>query len=170
MFEFSLAETAPTEFFVSEYPRLEDGMPFPNDPDKIRWRAAWNKDYSGEVLGIELRCYPVSKLTPKGAWIDPFAWREHQSAGVVWHMSRGLDRWVSNDGGQAWAKRTKEEAMDSLTHRFNRWGPRLRNDVAYFVQCAAALKAIHPDKAKVADLHLTILRDYVSDAIERKDD
>lgn len=112
----------------------------PEDPAVLRWRARWNVD--GEIVsGIRLEAFPVVKLTPAGAWIDHQAWHWYDG----WRMS-GQKRWVSNDGGAAWAKPTKEEALRSIAIRYIRWASRIASDVAYFRVVGHVLGELMPDR------------------------
>lgn len=126
-------------------------------PDEVRWRAAWNKDWEGEVKGIELRCYPVIKTTPQGAWIDQYAY--HNGA---WKLS-GQKRWVSNDGGQAWAKPTRSDAVNSIAYRYQRWASRMQRDINYFRACGQVLGVLMPEKKQLADDMLTLVASTISD-------
>lgn len=113
---------------------------FPENPDLVRWRAWWDWDAYGETLhGIELRCYPVIKVTPLGAWIACSSIHHGE-----WVLS-GQKRWVSNDGGQAWAKPTKADALFSIAYRFSRWGTRLSNDINRYMTVAHALTELMPN-------------------------
>lgn len=131
---------------------------FGDDPDNLRWRAWWDKNYDGKVLGIKLECYPVVRQTPCGAWINPVAWIYHRydetgvEVGHGWsEPSKQLLRWVGNESGQAWAKKTQQAAIDSLLYRFQRWGRRMGQDLGYFLAVAHALGEIYPDKKAMAE-------------------
>lgn len=104
-------------------------------PDEVRWRAWWDH-YKDTVRGIDLRCYPVIKTTAQGAWIDPDAY--HHGG---WQFS-GNQRWVSNIGGQAWAKPKREEALHSLAIRYERWGGRLAQDIGYYRAAGSVMAAL----------------------------
>ncbi len=119
----------------------------PDDPVSLRWRAWWDRSYDRTVRGIEAKCYPVVRTTPKGAWIDPHAYRN----GDEWSQPyKELLRWVSNDGGQAWAKPTQADALNSLVERYRRWASRIGGDIDYFVQASEALKVLMPDREWIA--------------------
>ncbi len=138
-------------------PRITESISeeMPDDPALLRWRAWWNKGWDGKMLGVELRCYPVVRKTPKGAWIDPHGYRQWGSGKMEWAEPRKeLLRWVSNDGGQAWAKQTRQDAIDSLIYRHKRWAIRILNDITYFMGASNALSALFPDKADQADMAL----------------
>lgn len=131
-----------------------------DDPNSHRWRAYWERDYDGTITGIELVPYPVVKLTPQGAQIDPHAWREWQTAGRAWHLT-GDKRFVTNTGDQAWAKPTQERALHSVAVRLTRWARRLHNDQQNIRQAAHVLQQLRPDDAwlgKEAKDRLTIDR------------
>lgn len=140
--------------------RKEPTGDFGDDPDSLRWRAWWSKSVFGDggVNGIELKCYPVVRLTPAGAWIDPEAYR---CDGVWSPPYKELLRWVSNEGGAAWAKRTQEEALQSLAIRYERWSNRILGDIEYFLGATKALKSLIPARAKSADDGMKRLREYV---------
>jgi hypothetical protein len=101
-----------------------------DDPSAHRWRAWWLQGYSDlPVDGIELRAYPVTRLTPVGAWIDTDAFREatkqpweEGAPGLAWTKADWhKTRWVSDTSGAAWAKPTREAAIYSLAKRLDRW-------------------------------------------------
>ncbi len=117
---------------------------FGDDKTAHRWRAQWDTDYDGSIRGIALTAYPVVKLTPQGAWVDPLAWREWRNEGQSWHLT-GEKRWVSNTGGQAWAKRTQEEALHSIAIRLERWARHVFSDTRKLREAAAALRTLRPD-------------------------
>lgn len=115
-----------------------------DDADQMRWRAYWDKSYYGEIRGVIVKPYPVIKTTPQGAWIDPLAYWHG-----VWNLSdKALHKWVSNDGGQAWAKPTRQIAIDSLIYRHKRWSSRILNDIIYFRNVTNALGALFPQEAR----------------------
>lgn len=120
------------------------GEQFGDSPKEHRWRAWWDHDSKGNVIGIELACYPVVKATAAGAWVDPDAYHHGE-----WALS-GRKRWVSDDGGAAWAKRTQAEALASLAIRHERWGNRLRRDIGHFMSASAALTRLLPKHARHA--------------------
>jgi len=123
---------------------IPPGPDFAENPGLVRWRAWWFKD--GETVGgIELRAYPVVKLTPAGAWIDPDAYHDGS-----WQFS-GNRRWVSDDGGQAWAKPTQKAALLSIAVRYQRWASRLARDIDYFLAAGETLKVLMPDWAERSD-------------------
>lgn len=110
----------------------------PDSPDEYRWRAWWDS-VNDSVIGIRFERYPVLKKTPVGAWIDRHAWLHG-----TWTLS-GDRKWVSDMGGAAWAKPTKDEALRSIIIRYRKWASRLRSDVDYFRAAGNALKTIRPD-------------------------
>jgi hypothetical protein len=132
---------------------------FDDDPSTLRWRAWWNFTYDVQACaGVELICYPVLKLTPAGAWIDPIAYHHGE-----WVTHETCKRWVSNDGGQAWAKSTQQDALDSLLIRHKRWASRLHSDVAKFRCTLAAIEKLFPDRMAAA----VDLLDMVGSAAKR---
>jgi hypothetical protein len=109
-----------------------------DDPDRIRWRATWHRDYgTGLPVGIELTPYPVARKTPCGAWVDPHAYRqatkqpwEDGAPGYEWLLSdKGLWKFVHDGSGSAWAKPTRAAALRSLGIRLCRWSSAVRRDV-----------------------------------------
>lgn len=117
-------------------------------PDLHRWRAQWS-DSDDAVDGIQLVAYPVVSVTPKGAWIDQHAWRERQRDGLAWHLS-GEKRWVSNDGAQAWAKPTQEQALVSIAVRLHRWSQKLYHETRRLRAAAEVLKVLRPQDQSFA--------------------
>src|SRR5690606_20016976 len=93
-----------------------------------------------DTVGIRLQCYPVLKVTPAGAWIDPEAYHHGE-----WVTHENFKRWVSNKGGQAWAKPTQAAALESLTIRYQRWAGRLSSDINFFMAASHTLKTIMPE-------------------------
>ena len=112
-------------------------------PELYRWRAQWFTD-DGIVTGIELAAHPVVSVTPHGAWIDQHAYRQMQRDGLAWNLS-GEKRWVSNDGGQAWAKPTQEAALHSIAVRLQRWAQNVYRDAKRVHSAARVLKTLRPD-------------------------
>lgn len=139
--------TSPTS--TKEEPKITIHDDLGDDPNSHRWRAYWERDYDGTITGIELVPYPVVKLTPQGAQIDPRAWREWQTAGRVWHLT-GDKRFVTNTGDQAWAKPTKERALHSVAVRLERWARQIRRNYAAVQQAAEVLGQLRPDDAYLA--------------------
>lgn len=132
-----------------------------DDPNAFRWRAWWDRSVSDEVIGIKLKPYPVVRVTPAGAWIDPVAYR----CGGSWSQPyKELLRWVSNDGGAAWAKPSQQVAIDSLLYRYRRWGQRCARDLSYFIAAGETLKELFPDKARAADEAFRALRARIEGA------
>lgn len=149
----------PAKMTIRKYP----GDEFGDSPDEHRWRAWWDNDGLGEsVRGIILRCYPVTKLTPCGAWVDPDAWTQHGRNGIEWNKRHGFARWVSNDGGAAWAKRTQKEALASIAVRHARWAQRIVGDARYFIEASRALRLLMPDRAEQAERSLRELASFVA--------
>ena len=135
--------------------RKDSFVDMQDDPDAHRWRAWWDQSVIDEVIGIKLQPYPVVRVTPAGAWIDPHAYR----SGDSWSQpNKELLRWVSNDGGAAWAKPSQQLAIDSLLYRYRRWGQRCARDLSYFIAAGETLKELFPAKARVADEAFGVLR------------
>lgn len=131
---------------------------FEDDKSSLRWRASWNKHFDGSILGVDVRCYPVVRETPCGAWIDQHAYREWRDGGWDWSQPyHDLLKWVSNDGGAAWAKPTKQEALYSLVYRHKRWSSRILNDICYFMEASEALAELFPESKEQADYGLRSL-------------
>lgn len=138
-------------------------------PEKHRWRAQWEDSFGDRrIAGIALTAHPVVRRTPCGAWIDPFAysqathqpWEEGSPANEwVTTADRRLWKWVSDDGGQAWAKPTREDAIRSIAIRLTRWATKLRNDNEKLTEAAAALRTLRPDLARFADQASTTIGD-----------
>lgn len=147
-------------------PEIKMMTNWPNfdDPAKHRWRAGWgwHTFYSGMVEpppDIFLRAYPVMKITPCGVWIstksyvgqvdfaadpehDRYAWRIYDAD----DPSRW--RWVSNDGAQAWAKPTREEAVHSIVIRLSRWAPLVSRDMRKVRGAAETVERLFGDRYK----------------------
>jgi hypothetical protein len=108
-----------------------------NDPDHIRWRAMWESGWEdGLPVGIELRCYPVVRKTPCGAWIatqagrqDTRQPREEGAPAYEWVHYSGPQKFVYDKSSAAWAKPTIDEALRSLGIRLRRWSARVRRDI-----------------------------------------
>lgn len=141
-----LAFLQPDEISITKRPEFDD------DPSRLRWRAWWTWVYGGQIEGVELICYPVIKVTPTGAWIDPTAYHFGE-----WSIHPELKRWVSNDGGSAWAKPTQQLALDSLLIRHNRWASRLCGDVAKFRSTLAAIEKLFPERHEAAKALLAVI-------------
>lgn len=130
-----------------------------DDPEKHRWRAQWKIGYGDKrIAGIDLTAHPIVRRTECGAWIDPSAYTELEQwseggATYRWQTSddKRLWKWVSDDGGQAWAKPTREAAIQSLAIRLTRWAVKLRNDNEKLIEAADALRIIRPDLALFAN-------------------
>ena len=147
------------EMKIRKYPDDEFG----DAPDEHRWRAWWDSESGdGAVRGIVLRCYPVTKVTPCGAWIDPNAWTQNGRDGVEWNKWHGGAKWVSNDGGAAWAKRTQKEALASLAIRHARWAQRIIHDARYFIEASRALTVLMPDREEQSRRAIRELAAFVS--------
>jgi hypothetical protein len=144
------AEPTPTEPSIN-WARLCDDLG--DNPATHRWRAGWDKNWDGVVIGIELRAYPVVKLTPQGAQIDPEAWREYKTSGTGWHLT-GEKRFVTNTGAQAWAKPTQEDALHSIAVRLERWARQVYRDTVKVRQAAAIVQALRPDDGYLAETAL----------------
>jgi hypothetical protein len=126
------APPAPAPSITHAYREFEEV----DDPDRIRWRATWKRDYStGLPVGIELTPYPVARKTPCGAWLDPLAFRElkewtEAGARREWLLSdKRLWKFVHDRSRSAWAKPTRDEALKSLCYRLIRWSQAVRRDV-----------------------------------------
>jgi len=149
-----------TPFNVEEYltPRLlqgpRDGVELGDNADTHRWRAFWEHAWNeGEPTHILLRPYRVIRKTPYGAWIDPDS-HGHLIAGVwEWNTENQPQkpRWVSNNGAQAWAKPTREEALISITIRLCRWSQLLRSNAEKAMKSAKAIETLFPERAWAAD-------------------
>lgn len=141
----------------SEKPRLIIvGENLGDNPETHRWRAWWERLWSGSTTGIRLSPYKVLKATSCGVWIDPFSYGKQTPNGWEWQdFGHGNRRWVSNDGGQAWAKPTQQEALHSLAIRLCRWGLRLRQDVDRMTASAHALAVIMPERKAYAETALS---------------
>ena len=109
-----------------------------DDPDRIRWRAHWDSNYStGLPGGIFMECYPVVRKTYAAAWIDPHACRqatkqpwEEGAPAYEWTLSdSSLHKLVYDKSGSAWAKPTRAAALHSLGVRLTRWSAKARRDV-----------------------------------------
>lgn len=138
-----------------------------DNPDTHRWRAWWATSYDNIVTGVELLAYPVTGLTPSGAWIDTIAGRqaskqpwEEGAPGYEWafYAAPRKDKWMANGSGSAWAKPTRDEAVRSLAVRLTRWTGHLARDVKRARQCAEALAKLRPDLPSYADKALLNLR------------
>jgi hypothetical protein len=125
-------------------------------PDQHRWRAQWS-DADDRVDGIRLVAHPVVSVTPRGAWIDQHAWRERRADGLGWHLS-GSKRWVSNDGGQAWAKPTQEAALLSIAVRLHRWSQKLYHEIQRLHAAAEVLKVLRPQDQSYAHRAIETMR------------
>lgn len=117
---------------------------FSDDMRAHRWRASWDKTWHGKVQGILITPYAVVKNTECGAWIDPHSY---------WHGEWNLCahdgcKWVRNDSGQAWAKPTRQLAIESLIYRHRRWSSRILNDIIYFRDVTNALGVLFPDEVE----------------------
>ena len=130
-----------------------------DEPDKHRWRASWVTAWDESLIcGIQLDAYPVLRLTPTGAWIDPVAMRqatkqpwEDGAPGMEWITHLGHKRWVGNVSGSAWAKRTKEDAILSIAIRLTRWAQKCANDHARAMAAVETLRVLRPDMPSYAD-------------------
>lgn len=143
---FDLAPEAPT---IITYPQAASFEP-KDAPNELRWRAQWH-EYSLDCgpMCIALQAYPVDSVTPCGAWVRPHGfWRGHE-----WEPKQEWEtlRWVSNTGGAAWAKPTREEALYSLSIRLTRWTGRLARDVGRARAATQALRMLRPEDAAAAD-------------------
>lgn len=128
-----------------------------DDPAKHRWRAWWAQgDVSNAVAGIELRAYPVIKPTPCGVWIDEWAYREwvygENDPYQIWTSRIFKKRFVHDKSGQAWAKPTQDEAIESLAIRLCRWSSRIAADARRANSAADALAKLRPDLADFAEM------------------
>ncbi len=122
-----------------------------DEPAKLRWRGHWDAR-SDDVISIAVQAYPVVRTTTCGAWIDPDAYVqatrqpwEEGAPGYDWVLSGTDLKWVSNDGSQAWAKQTREEAIFSLAVRLSRWAGRLHQERARCRAAAESLAILRPD-------------------------
>lgn len=140
--EYHAVELAPKIYKGYNMEDLDDA------PGLHRWRAQWSNSEES-VDGIQLVAYPVVSVTPKGAWIDTHAWRDQHRDGPGWHLS-GVKRWVSNDGAQAWAKPTQEQALVSIAVRLHRWSQRLYHETRRLRAAAEVLKVLRPQDQSFA--------------------
>lgn len=120
-------------------------------PNEVRWRASWfDHGYlDGAHMSIAIQAYPVDSVTPCGAWVRPNGFWH----GNEWEPKQAWEtlRWVSNTGGAAWAKPTREEALYSLSIRLTRWTERLARDVGRAMAATQALRMLRPEDAVAAD-------------------
>lgn len=127
-----------------------------DSPHDHRWRAVFGDNE------IHLQAYKVVKQTPTGVWISEggYGWYAgdwhpyDQQAGELRHC-----RWVGNDSGQAWAKKTRDEAIKSLAIRLTRWASRLSARASEAVANANMLAALRPDLEQYADAARNYLED-----------
>lgn len=123
-------------------PTIRYAHDFGDDMRAHRWRATWDKTWDDKVQGIVVTPYAVVKNTECGAWIDPHSYWHGE-----WNLcSPDVRRWVRNDSGQAWAKPTRQIAIDSLIYRHKRWASRILNDIIYFRDVTNALGILFPDE------------------------
>jgi hypothetical protein len=143
---FGLAPDAPT---IITYPQASIFEP-KDAPNEFRWRAQWH-EYSldDSPMCIALQAYPVDSVTRCGAWVRPDAFW----SGGGWEPKRDWERcrWVSNTGGAAWAKPTREEALHSLAVRLTRWTGRVARDVRRVKAATEALRMLRPQDVIFAD-------------------
>ena len=106
-----------------------------DDPESIRWRAIWGRDYStGLPRGIWMYAYPVVRKTREAAWINTNPLRQLKR----WDEDKRVYEWnndyqtlklVYDRSGSAWAKPTRAEALHSLGVRLTRWSVKVERDV-----------------------------------------
>lgn len=138
---------------------VDHGEAATDDPDAHRWRATWSWGWDdGSLPDIALTRYPVVRKTPKGAWIDPYALREatkqpweEGAPDCAWVTHDDHLRWVSDGGGAAWAKRTQEEAIQSIAIRLTRWSGNVRDEWERASAASKALKILRPDLSRRAE-------------------
>lgn len=105
-----------------------------DDPEHIRWRAEWLYGGDDQVpVGIMLYAHPVVRKTPAAAWIDKFAFRvtcapQPDGSTRRWALT-GDHKLVYDGSSAAWAKPTREEALQSLGVRLLRWRSHVARDV-----------------------------------------
>lgn len=158
MFNFETANS--TKVLHNRSPDLGD------DPSSHRWRASWVTSWGDDIIsGINLDAYPVLRLTPTGAWVDPHAYRqatkqpwEDGAPGLEWITHRHSKRWVGNSSGSAWAKPTQEAAIRSIAIRLMRWAQKCANDHAKVMAAVETLQAIRPDMKSHAEAASWALR------------
>ena len=127
-------------------PKIRYSLDMKDDMRVVRWRATWDRSYDGSVIGVLVEPFPVVRNTEHGAWVDPYAYWHGE-----WNFSeKRCHKWMRNDSGQAWAKPTKESAIESLIYRHERWASRIANDVIYFHKVTAVLARLFPDKERQA--------------------
>ena len=137
-----------------------------DNPATHRWRAQWSYNYYGSCDGIYLTAHPVLKLTPCGAWIAEYSYRqatkqpwEEGAPAMEWVIdSSGKKRFIHNNSGQGWAKPTREEALHSLAIRLTRWTNNIRREVEKARSAANALMALRPQEADFAKTAINNLK------------
>ena len=164
------------DFFKTEAARLAPQIVYAyrefeglDDPDRIRWRAAWHRDWNtGLPVGIEMTPYPVARKTRCGVWVDPHACRqatrqpwEDGAPGIEWVLSdKNLWKFVHDGSGSAWAKPTRAAALRSLGIRLCRWSAAVRRDVARVnAACDVAEALLTTDSWKDTAEHALFYRD-----------
>lgn len=136
---------------------------FGDDPSAHRWRAKWESSrLGGEIDHIVLLAYPVTRATPCGAWIDPHAYR-YQGA---W-CCPGKQRWVGNDSRSAFAKATREAALNSLRIRLKRWLVSERSDLQKAMDAARLASEVWPESATGIGELMGYLRETANGTFER---
>lgn len=108
-------------------PKLAD------DPTRWRWRATFEfSGYGKRDAYVVLQAYPVVKLTPCGAWIDSYGYVNPDGSNEALAPSSvtaaGV-RLVMDGSGQAWAKRTRDEALHSAAYRLKRRAEKTARDM-----------------------------------------
>jgi hypothetical protein len=125
-------------------------------PELHRWRAYWaGGDFDSQVSGIELRAYPVLRVTPAAVWINADGCREAtkqpwQDGAPAWDWVPFNPAWMRkrlchNGSGSAWAKPTQDEAIRSLAVRLCRWTGHISRDFKRAQSAIAGLEKLRPD-------------------------
>jgi len=119
-------------------------------PHLHRWRASWFES------GIAMDAFPVIRATPTGVWIARHAYREWSGGERVW---AGIDkkRWIANDSGSSYAKKTQEDAIKSIAIRLTRWSVRILSERERAEMACDALEKLRPDLALYAQTARTTL-------------
>lgn len=111
------------------------GAALADDPDKWRWRAELRSHPDGSAW-IEVTFYHVVKRTPCGAWIE----RDSD-------YGEPIRVWVSDTGSSAFAKRTRQEAIDSAAIRTARYVDKTCRRLRELAARVEAITALVPHRA-----------------------
>lgn len=131
-----------------------------DDPERIRWRAMWDRDYStGLPSGIRMYAYPVVRKTREAAWINtnplrPLKRWDEDKRVYEWNNDYQTLELVYDRSGSAWAKPSRAGALRSLGVRLTRWSVKVERDVkrvnAACDVAAALLSAASDHKIRLA--------------------